>query len=251
VLAAKCELLSEHLDVGIEVFQKYFVNTKYMTFIKKRTGIKNPEEALKAMILLHDVAKGYDEYQERIKTNRGFPKHEYYSAAIAGKVLLNIDIFLRDTIQLSIIWHHMAMRGPRLIKDIRSWDKFKAPKELNLRNSNDLKSLISYLCKKWNINIINVKLLPNSLTFNEDIVPLVKQLDDRLKSFKKGLNLYLNTIIFLRILTLCDNITASKNRGNCQDAGWMPIFLRDLPHPDDILDARNELMEFLNNIRVD
>ncbi|GEM_PF-3386543 len=244
VLAAECETLLEHIDTGLEILEEYFINLGYVSFISYKTGIDNVEDLLKATILLHDLSKGYDEYQERLLTGKGFPKHEYFSAAIADKIL-HVDNNEKQVVELAIVWHHMAMRSPKILADIKKWRKFKAPNTISLKDTREMIDIITTLCNKWNIKCIIPSLLPNKLTLDRDVHPLARHLWKRITKGRDKIKFYLNTILFLRVLILCDNLAAYRNRSECIIDPYLPVFLRDLPNPQDIIKAEKRIQELL------
>jgi len=244
LLAAENETLYQHIDTGLLFLRKQYIETGYIDFIARKTGIGKAEELAKAIITLHDVAKGYDEYQERVRAGKKFPKHEFFSAYIADKTL-NLDTEQKTMAELAIIWHHIAMRSPRFWVELRNWRKYNAPEVLNLRDPNRLLSILREVCLKWKISVISVENIPQKIGIYE--------IEDYIKKLYKlsetnTINLYLKTIYYVRILILCDNYAASINRATATREK-IPIFLRDMSPPENIFKVRKQIEKLTKSIR--
>jgi CRISPR-associated endonuclease Cas3-HD len=235
-MASRTESLEDHLDKCIEMLMTFYLKQELHRHIARSLNLspEEAEQALKAVILLHDYGKGAQEYQQRKLLS--FPKHEYFSAVAANQTL--IDISWKDIAITTILWHHMAMRGPNLKADLGTWSEYNAPEIVTF--TEDVEKMIQKLIKKWAVSVIDIHKLPKKITFN-DVRNIVNLVDSKLREPFWSKSFYPITIKLLRTLILVDNLAAAEQRG-----GLQKVFVKDLPRPDEVEKARKWLQELIN-----
>lgn len=115
-MASKHETLEDHLNSCMCFLQKLFIARGFHRHIAYVSNMPDSEAsvALKTTILFHDYGKAALEYQTAGKLS--FPKHEYFSTAVAFKALMETK--WKTEALTAIVWHHMAMPGPNITTDM-------------------------------------------------------------------------------------------------------------------------------------
>lgn len=238
--AAPTETLKQHIEEVLGELEQRFLNKRALCIARLAEKIGNQRvsisEAKCAFILshaLHDAAKAYDWYQNKIRNAKdefSVPRHEVFSAVIASKVIDRIfQLDLLHCTLITIAWHHYPLRGLAFTKIIDTMDEFVTVDEisLNVSERQELIDILEPLLKRFNCSsYIELTRIPKRLTKSE-AKELLNELRKRLEEAKSnGLNrLYVLTIPILSALQVTDSLVASRNRKKSQK----PPHIIDLP----------------------
>lgn len=253
IWAGDSESLDKHIRTALNEFNTLFVRTKYTSVLSRIFGYneENLENACKICILFHDIAKAYDQYQERIRRRGEFtyPAHDYYSAYIVNKLIENK---WKGEIITAISWHHGATRGFRVnIEETetgRILDEIvRELQEITLNESSYtyVLNMLENIIKDYYIKEVKINELPNKITFKE-LKSFFRNFEVELLQKKKNEpKFFRRTHLLTRILLFCDNLAASKNRGNKDKSSRIPIFISDFVNPEEIEKAFKEIQMLL------
>ena len=257
LMAAPNETLWDHLNVALVFYKHIYVAQGYGALLFRRAvrlgldvpgGLKGDLNVLPQLaILLHDLGKAYEPLQGSVRERGTASHHEYVSVAAASRMLrldgLGGDArFLRDSILLSIVWHHTAMRGSD-IHERRSWladvyRRYSSDRKyvFRLEEAGELRWIMDTLAKTFNLhNYLDVDSLPGEITL-DDVNRVSSSLVEELRDRERGLKLYAYALLILHPLMVCDNYSANTNR-----MGRLTRFLADLPTPRETVPIRDAL----------
>lgn len=199
LMAAEEETLYEHIDEALRQYNERFLSKGYGIFINNRfkrlsLSFKNCETMVALAILLHDSGKAHFKYQENIGKQRIGIIHEVYSATLAWKTL-QISESEKDVIAAAILLHHEYMRLPSL-----SDKGFEGYIE-------ELRTTIEELASKYGLlHLLDVSKM--TTLSSKDVNDVVDRLCSRLRDEK----FYVCTVLILRPLVICDNLSAAHHR---------------------------------------
>jgi len=231
-MASEHETLKDHIQTCMRILEEEVLCKGLTRIWTKRHNLSEDEvnNLLKIAVFSHDIAKGYKEYQERFRRGKGFSKHEFYSAYITGVTFggtKNIELA-----QVTILWHHMADRGPNFAEswNERSLYKYGTPRQITVDNK--FRSLIPRLARNYGLSFSQD--LPEKVT-EEDVAELVKPASKLCEYVSKY---YIPISLMLRYLIIADSTSAFLNRG-----GNLRQFLRDyiFSYNGDLHNLREEI----------
>ncbi|MEM1941084.1 MAG: HD domain-containing protein [Candidatus Caldarchaeum sp.] len=232
-MASRHETLEEHLIACLQFLKSHFIDLGYASHVAYSFGIDEKEavKALNATVIFHDYGKAAHEYQRAASQRLSFPKHEYFSASAAYKSIK--ETVWRDECVLAIGWHHMAMRGPSLLDDFKTWKKFGAPEKATF--SADFVETFRKIAEKTGLGDVIVNGPPQEIAMPE-VCDTINHIAAKLSSHQTGTTFYRLTLKLLRPLLIVDNLAAAAKRG-----GVEKIFVKDLPDPEKIHRVKNVL----------
>lgn len=224
-MAAENEKLYEHIDEAMRQYNERFLSNGYDKFITNRLRKLsiNFEECgilIGLSILLHDIGKSHFQYQANLKKPR-IP-HEAYSAALAWNALL-LGENEKRLVASAILLHHEYMR---LLEPHNITIDFNGYIE-------ELRDVLKNLSLKYGIShyldLSKITTLPSCY-----VKDVIKNLNKGLKESNK--QLYIGTMLILRPLVICENLSASLHR-----KGRFPRFLEDIENPKIISTIQKQL----------
>lgn len=215
------ETLERHVIAGLRYLEELYIKFNYHLHVSKRLMVE-PSEAelfLKATYALHDIGKAYKPFQDMIRSGRGAPGHEILSAIVVVKGL-NVDLYAKRGIALSILLHHHAMRpiGRAILEALKS-KKYTLPNN-GLRLLSTISSIVEVEVKP--VTAITVRELKEIII--SDIAKLlsVEKLQDSWK---------VHTLAYLALhpLITCDALAAATAKYECDSIRCLESVINTLP----------------------